>query len=235
MLEPGSMSLLADFDARYPGPVLGADEVGTGAWAGPIYVAGAVLPADRTIIRALEAAGLTDSKKLSRTSRERLVAEMERLCVWSTIRWASAAEVDAQGLGPCLNRLYEGVVYDAMTGPGPKTVLIDGDPRPVPWSPTFLQQGDSRSLTIAAASVIAKVARDQVMANIGDRHPEYGFRQHAGYGTAYHRAALLAAGPCPVHRRSVRPVREIIAARGHPEARGDRGAAVAPSAPPREP
>lgn len=207
------MNLLAQFDARYPAPVLGADEVGTGAWAGPIYVAGAVLPGDREVVRALEQAGLTDSKKLSRASRERLLSFMEEYCTWYTVRSATAAEVDRLGVSACLDKLYERVLFDALRGPCPRSILIDGNPRALPWSPSFIPKGDGLSLAIAAASVVAKVHRDREMVAVAEAHPGYGFEENVGYGVPVHAEALERLGPCTIHRTSFRPVRRVIDAR----------------------
>lgn len=205
------MNMLGAFDARFLPPVLGADEVGTGSWAGPITVAAVVLPADREILRALEAAGLTDSKRMNRGSRDRLFAAMEEHCVWYTVHSVAARELDVIGQGPCLNRLFEQVIYDGLRGPCPKTCLIDGSPRPVPWKPVFIEKGDTLSLAIAAASVVAKVHRDRDMILMDEYYPGYGFANHVGYGTAEHLEALKRLGPCDLHRRSVKPVRELSA------------------------
>jgi len=207
------MNMLARFDARYTAPVLGADEVGTGAWCGPVFVAAAILPSDPEIIRALEIAGLTDSKQMTRSSRERLFLTMEECCVWYSVRSVSAKEIDTLGQGPCLDRLFEGVLYDALRGPCPKSLLIDGSPRDLPWKPTFLEKGDGLSLAIAAASVVAKVHRDRFMIAASEEYPGYGFEAHVGYGTQLHLQRLEEMGPCPLHRRSVRPVRKVIDAR----------------------
>lgn len=207
------MNLLAGFDARYPAPVLGADEVGTGAWAGPAYVAAVVLPHDREIIRALEHAGLTDSKKLNPASRERLVAFMEECCIWSTVRCVTSTEIDRLGISVCLDRLYEGVLFDALKGPCPRSLLIDGNPRHLPWSPTFIPKGDGLSLAIAAASVVAKVHRDRAMVAAAAEYPGYGFEQHVGYGVPAHMQALERLGPCALHRMSFRPLKRFSDAR----------------------
>lgn len=203
------MNVLSAFDARFVQPLLGSDECGTGAWAGAITVAAVVLPKDKEILRALEGAGLTDSKQMNRSSRERLFAAMEEHCVWYTVRSVAARELDVIGQGPCLNRLFEQVIYDGLCGPCPKTCIIDGSHRPIPWNPMFIEKGDTLSLAIAAASVVAKVHRDRDMILMDEHYPGYGFSNHVGYGTAEHIEALRRLGPCDLHRRSVKPVREL--------------------------
>lgn len=202
------MHVLAKFDRRYASPVLGADEVGTGSWAGPVFVAAVVLPDDREIVRALCAAGVNDSKKLSTDARERLFSFVEEQCIWYSARSVSSAELDSRGQSPCLDSLYERVLYDGLRGPCPKTLLVDGSPRTsLPWSPTFIPQADGLSLAVATASIVAKVLRDREMRALAERFPQYGWDHNAGYGTRDHMEAIERHGLTEHHRRSVRPIR----------------------------
>lgn len=198
---------LAKFDRRYASPVLGADEVGTGSWAGPVFVAAVVLPDDREIVQALCAAGVDDSKKLSTDTRERLFEFIVEQCIWYSARSVSSAELDRRGQSPCLDSLFEGVLYDGLRGPCPKTLLVDGSPRTLPWSPTFIPRADSLSLAVATASVVAKVLRDREMRRLAVEFPGYGWDHNAGYGTQDHKQAIQRYGLTTHHRRGVRPIR----------------------------
>lgn len=195
---------------EHPGCCLaGIDEVGRGPLAGPV-VAAAVIIDPGTAEKGLKSewSNLTDSKQLSPNERERFAGELQnREGVWIGLGVTTAAEVDE------LNVLY--ATYRAMARAvealqiTPCHALVDGLPvQGLPCESTAIVHGDSRSLLIAAASVIAKVTRDQMMAELSKRYPGYGFALNKGYGTAKHIRALLKLGPCPEHRRSFRPVAE---------------------------
>jgi len=154
--------------------------------------------------------GLTDSKQLTAALRERFCSDLTaHVGVRIGVGWVSAAEVDE------LNVLY--ATYRAMARAVgaldilPDHALVDGLPvQGLPCSSTAIVRGDSRSLLIAAASVVAKVHRDRYMAELDHLYPGYGFAENKGYGTASHMEALLRMGPCPEHRRSFRPVAESL-------------------------
>ena len=180
--------------------VAGLDEAGRGALAGPVYAAGVILPPHSDGI-AQDLEGVRDSKQLSPQQRERLAPIIQsRALAWS-VGWAEAAEVDQLGIAPATRlafcRALEGLRMPA------EHLLLDYFRLPeVELAQTALVKGDQRSLSIACASILAKTARDARMREEEVHFPGYGFAQHKGYGTAKHRAALDALGPCLLHRRS---------------------------------
>ncbi|MEZ0388842.1 MAG: ribonuclease HII [Verrucomicrobium sp.] len=183
--------------------VAGVDEAGRGPLAGPVSVAAVILPAGFTH------AELHDSKQLNEPKRERIY---EELMVCEGILWCHVmVEVEEIDRINILQATWEGMRRAVMgLSTQPHAVLIDGTqvPRfPVPHR--ALVKGDALSLSIAAASVIAKVARDRLMRQAAQEYPHYGFDQHKGYGTREHLAALRKHGPCPLHRRSFSPVSQL--------------------------
>lgn len=185
--------------------VCGIDEAGRGPLAGPVVTAAVVLPEGYAL------AGLTDSKQLTAKKREKLfelIMADER--VQKSIASATAAEIDEHNIlratHLAMARAAQGLSLPA------DFALIDGLPVPsFPLPSKNIVKGDSRSLSIAAASILAKVTRDRLMAELDAQYPAYGFAKHAGYGTAAHLAALRAHGPCPEHRRSFAPVAQLLA------------------------
>lgn len=188
------------------GEVAGIDEAGRGPWAGPVVAAAVVLD-PRTLPEGLCGA-LDDSKKLSR--RRRLVL-MEALPHHARIGVgrAEVAEIDRMNiLAATLLAMGRAV---AALGVTPSLALIDGDRVPALSCPTrCVVGGDATSLSIAAASIVAKVTRDRIMADLARRCPGYGWERNAGYGTAEHRAALRRLGVSPHHRRSFKPIINIL-------------------------
>jgi ribonuclease HII len=181
-------------------PIAGIDEVGRGPLAGPVCVAAVILDRDNL------PQGLDDSKKLSASRRAALYEEIcARACAVS-VALAPAAEIDALNIrGATLASMARAARALAIA---PRFVLVDGrDLPPLSCPGRAVIKGDATSLSIAAASIVAKVTRDRLMARLDRLHPGYGFAGHAGYPTAAHRAALKAKGPCPEHRRSFAPVR----------------------------
>ena len=181
-------------------PVVGIDEAGRGPLAGPVVVGAVILPPNFVL------AGLNDSKKLTAKARERLYAEITEN---PEIRWTSIAispqEIDRLNILGATHSGMRAVVE--QLSPSPAHALIDGLPvRNFPCPQTALVGGDGISLSIAAASIIAKVERDRIMLEIDRLYPEYGFAKHKGYPTREHFAKLRAHGPCPIHRRSFAPV-----------------------------
>ncbi len=184
-----------------PGLLAGVDEAGRGPLAGPV-VAAAVMLDDRAPIR-----GLNDSKKLSARTRERLFDEILAKALCCRIATASVEEIDSlnilQATLLAMRRAVEGLRLR------PHVVLIDGNRCPELHVPVrAIVKGDAKVQCIAAASILAKVHRDRLCAELHERHPEYGFAGHKGYSTPAHLAALREHGPCPEHRRSFAPVRE---------------------------
>ncbi len=184
--------------------IAGIDEAGRGPLAGPVVAAAVILPSD------FSHAELNDSKQLSARKRERLFAELTAhgAVVWA-VAVVDAGEIDRLNI---LRATHEAMRRAALgLAVQPCHVLIDGLPvHPFPHSQTALVGGDGRSLSIAAASVLAKVTRDRLMHEWDARHPHYGFAQHKGYGTPQHLAQLQAHGPCPIHRRSFAPVAHAL-------------------------
>jgi len=188
--------------------VAGIDEVGRGAWAGPVVAAAVILPPDPAIVDAL--AAVDDSKKLLPAQRERLAALITRHALATAVGLAAPDEVDHGGLLPATARAMERAL--AALAYDPDHVLLDGLPlRALPRRHTAIMRGDSSCLSIAAASIIAKVARDALMRALDDTYPGYAFGAHKGYGTRAHIAALRERGPSPIHRLSYAPVAAITA------------------------
>ena len=177
----------------------GVDEAGRGPLAGPV-VAAAVILDDLNPI-----AGLADSKKLTALRRARLYDEIRAKALCCSIAEASVEEIDAlnilQATMLAMRRAVEGLRLK------PAKVLVDGNRLPVlPMRADAIVKGDSKVAAIAAASIVAKVHRDQLCVALDALYPAYGFAKHKGYGTAEHLAALTLHGPCPEHRTSFRPV-----------------------------
>jgi ribonuclease HII len=188
--------------------VAGLDEVGRGAWAGPVVAAAVILPPDR---RALRAAlkGVTDSKLLSARQRERLFQTIHTVAVAVGVGGAGANEVDQDGLMGATRAAMQRAI--GMLNPQPEALLVDAvDLRAwVPLPQQWPFHGELLSLSIAAASIVAKVNRDRWMDGLELRCPGYGFAAHKGYGTAQHMAALAELGVCEAHRRSYAPVMRL--------------------------
>jgi ribonuclease HII len=185
--------------------VAGVDEVGRGPLAGPVVTAAVVFePGGCERWQGL----LDDSKQMTEAGRESAFAAMMEAGVAHGIGACGADEIDGIGIGVA-TRLAMARAIEALD-PSPDYLLIDAVRLPELQLPqTSIIKGDSVSLSIAAASVIAKVTRDRLMAGVfEEQFPQYGFASHKGYGTAAHMAALRQHGPCAIHRVSFRPVRE---------------------------
>lgn len=176
--------------------IAGVDEVGRGCLAGPV-VAGAVVLDGSTVLF-----GLDDSKALLPEVRRDLAARIEAHAVGVGIGFATAAEIDAIGIAPA-NALAMRRALDALSEAGvePELVLFDAFTIPgLPIPQRAFVRGDARCAAIAAASIVAKCARDRFLEDLHGVYPYYGFDEHRGYGTARHLAALRRHGPSPVHR-----------------------------------
>jgi ribonuclease HII len=178
-------------------PVAGADEAGRGACAGPLVVAAVVLPTGRRG----QVPGLADSKLLTPAARERVYDQVLRRAVTWSVVVVPAAEVDRVGLHVCnVEGMRRALARLTVT---PAYVLTDGFPiRGLPAPALAVWKGDRVSASIAAASVVAKVTRDRLMAQLHERWPSYDFLGHKGYVTPVHNAALDRHGPCDEHRFS---------------------------------
>jgi ribonuclease HII len=185
-------------------PVCGVDEAGRGPWAGPVTVAAVIL--DPQAIPA----GLGDSKQLTERARERLAPLIQKSALaWSVIH-VEAHEIDTVNI---LAATMAGMVRAVSAlSLFPAHALIDGNRTPpgLVCPCTTIIKGDSRSVSIAAASILAKTARDALMIDADQRYPGYGFGAHKGYGTAAHAQSLVQLGPCPIHRMSFKPVKAAL-------------------------
>ena len=196
--------------------VIGLDEAGRGPWAGPVVAAAAWLDPE-TLDPAL-AASLDDSKKLTAKRREALFEALSApACGFAAVAvgTASVEEIDSlnilQASLLAMQRAAEGLTAALGGARSPQAALVDGNKLPrLACDSRAIVKGDSRSLSIAAASVIAKVTRDRAMAAHARAFPGYGWERNQGYGTAEHRAGIARLGITPLHRRSFRPVREAL-------------------------
>ncbi len=185
------------------GLVAGVDEAGRGPLAGPVVAAAVILDELRPI------QGLADSKKLSARRREALFDEIRAKALCCSIAQASVEEIDALNiLQATLLAMRRAVLGLRLP---PKLVLVDGNRLPVlDIRAEAIVKGDDKVPAISAASILAKVTRDRWCQEYHQQFPQYGFDQHKGYGTADHLAALRLHGPCPQHRRTFRPVTDLL-------------------------
>jgi len=187
--------------------VAGVDEAGRGCWAGPV-VAAAVVLGPRALAEPALLAGVDDSKQLSPEARELAYARVRAAAEGVGVGAVPAYLIDAYGILPA-TRLAMQIAVLSLPCPA-DGLLIDAVALPELGLPQLaLIKGDARSLSIAAASVVAKVTRDRLMRSADAALPAYGFAAHKGYGTAAHARALAAHGPSPIHRNSFRPLIEL--------------------------
>ncbi len=190
------------FDKGYT-IVVGTDEVGRGAWAGPIVAAAVALPPTPRIYR------VADSKQLTPQRRETLAARIKSIALHWAVGAVSAEDIDRIGIGPANHEAIRRAVHNLHTAID--HILIDafavaGLPAPI----TNIIHGDATVYSIAAASIVAKVERDHLMDQLHEQYPEYGFNEHKGYGTPQHHTALQAHGLCHIHRRSFHPMSTMV-------------------------
>lgn len=212
------MAVSLDFETTAGDPVMGIDEAGRGPLAGGVYAAAVSVP----LARARELlsgawAAVTDSKKLTARRRDALAAAIRETpdCVWA-VASASAAEIDRLNIlratHLAMRRAAEQVAAQLGAGDldaAAVSILVDGLPVASLPRSTNVVKGDAKSLLIAAASILAKTARDADCLRLDRLYPGYGFAQHKGYPTPAHVAALNRLGPCPEHRRSFGPVAQM--------------------------
>lgn len=192
--------------------IAGLDEAGRGAWAGPVIAAAVILPpvTGRAAVRGLAEAlaGVRDSKELTPGQRDHWFETIMEVALAVGIGGCGPGEVDGDGLIPATRAAMERAL--ASLPVPPDCLLIDALRLPtVPLPQHDLIKGDMRSLSIAAASVVAKVNRDRAMAKLDELYPGYHFARHKGYGTQAHQAALRELGPSPIHRMSYAPVQAL--------------------------
>ena len=198
------------------GPVCGVDEAGRGPWAGPVCAAAVILHPRRV------PAGVDDSKKLTANARERLEIEIKARAVAWGVGFASVEEIAELNIlhatGRAMCRAIEAMAVQ------PVVALVDGNYRfPLPCEVRTVVGGDALSASIAAASILAKTARDRLMAEMDQVYPGYGFSGHKGYRARVHADALIALGPSPIHRMAWAPLRLLAAGRDPMMAAGDFG------------
>jgi ribonuclease HII len=194
------------FEARAEGLVCGIDEVGRGPLAGPVFAAAVVL--DRKRLPRRLRRGIDDSKKLDRETREEYAAALRRVAIFG-LGAASVAEIDRFNI---LQASFLAMRRALAALPvRPTLALVDGNRAPhLPCAVETIIGGDGLSLSIAAASILAKVARDRLMQRLAGRYEGYGWHTNMGYATEEHRAAIVALGLTPHHRLSFQPTRDLF-------------------------
>ncbi|MDO5101291.1 MAG: ribonuclease HII [Lautropia sp.] len=187
--------------------IAGVDEAGRGPLAGPVIAAAVILSPEQPI------EGLKDSKKLTARRREQLAIEIRERAAAYSIASASVEEIDELNILRATMLAMKRAV-DGLT-PQPTQVLVDGNRAPVlpGMQVKTIIDGDNLEPAIAAASILAKTVRDQLMLDYAEQFPGYGFEKHKGYGTAVHMAALRELGASEIHRQSFAPVARVLAAR----------------------
>lgn len=189
--------------ATVQGPLCGVDEAGRGPLAGPVVAAAVILDLKKY------PRGLNDSKQLSEDAREELFPRIMEMAIAVGVGEASVSEIDLVNIRQATHLAMARAVRALTIAAG--FALVDGNDAPtLPCPCETLIKGDSHSLSIAAASIIAKVTRDRLMASLHDEHPHYGWRSNKGYGTPDHLAGLKACGVSIHHRRSFSPVHNIL-------------------------
>ncbi|MEE4194288.1 MAG: ribonuclease HII [Anaerolineae bacterium] len=185
--------------------VAGVDEAGRGCWAGPVTAGAIIFPADERCASLL--AGVRDSKQMSPKQREMLLPVIQQnACTWA-VGWATNVEIDAYGIVPATRLAMLRAIESLLVKP--QALLIDAVQLfSVAVPQHSMKFGDALSLSIAAASIVAKVFRDRWMMKADNRFPGFGFAQHKGYGTRQHQQALTDRGASVLHRMTFRPIRD---------------------------
>lgn len=192
-------------ELRYSGIELiaGVDEVGRGPLAGPVIAAAVILPADCWLF------GIDDSKKLSEAKRLYFYQEIKKHAISIGVGMCTSAEIDQYNIYEATKIAMERAIHSL--NPKPQHILLDAMKlERINVNQTGIIKGDSKSVSIAAASIIAKVTRDAYMKKLGFEYPEYGFERHVGYGTKEHLLAIENHGIIAEHRRSFEPVRSLV-------------------------
>lgn len=185
--------------------IAGVDEVGRGPLAGPVVAAAVIMPARPAL------SALTDSKKLTPRKRAQLVQDIEQMAVACALGWASVVEIDQYNILQATLLAMQRAVLGLSVRP--TQVWVDGNKAPeLPCPVRTIVGGDGQIAAISAASVLAKVARDQQMEILAEQYPGYDLAANKGYGTAHHRQALQHMGATPIHRRSFAPVARAVQA-----------------------
>ena len=184
--------------------VAGIDEAGRGALAGPVYAAAVVFPRDLSLLKKLS--GVRDSKVMTPSQRTIWADKVKKSALYHATGSASSKEIDQIGIiGATVLAIRRAILKLDLL---PDHLLIDAlTLKHIPIPQTSLIKGDARSLSIAAASILAKTARDKYMVALNQQYPGYHFKENKGYGTQIHLAAIQALGPCPFHRMSFAPMK----------------------------
>lgn len=182
--------------------IAGVDEVGRGPLAGPVVAAAVILP------ETFFLAGIDDSKKLTEKKREEYDEVIRRDALAVSIAVIDADEIDKINIYQATKKAMKTAI--ASLDPKPEAVLIDAVELEIPFRSESIIKGDAKSVSIAAASIVAKVARDRFMKEIAQEYPEYGFQKNMGYGTKDHLRALEKYGVTPFHRKTFSPVKELL-------------------------
>ncbi len=195
--ERKRLEQMRDYERKYASysAICGIDEAGRGPFAGPVVAGAVILPPDCEILY------LNDSKKLSEKRREELFLEIQKKAVAWSVGVMEPQDIDRMNI---LQATYE-AMRRAIAGLETEPDLLLNDAVTIPGLEVFqvnIIKGDAKSVSIAAASIVAKVTRDHLMKEYDSKYPEYGFAKHKGYGTGEHIAALLKYGPCPIHRKT---------------------------------
>jgi len=192
--------------------IVGFDEAGRGPWAGPLAAAAVAFPRNLTNVPAGLAAAINDSKKLNAKQREALFSEIQQYALAWEVTFIDSEKIDRIGIGVANQQIMIDLYQKLLNKLGQiDWVVCDYIGRMVfpQTNYSIHKKGDSEFLSIAAASILAKVSRDRLMVEYDLQYPEYGFAQHKGYGTKLHADCLRAHGPCPIHRRSFAPIRNL--------------------------
>jgi ribonuclease HII len=194
--------------------IFGFDEAGRGAWAGPVAVGVVCLPSGNPKLSRL-LTGVRDSKQTTHLQREQLIGKVKSVAITWGIGSATNLEIDKYGINPATFMAMEralGVALEKVAFDEPDALFLDS----LLWPEMFripqvsMIDGDKHSLTIAAASILAKIWRDDVMRGFDEQYPQYEFAAHVGYGTAKHQAALKQHGVSPIHRTYYKPVQKVL-------------------------
>lgn len=192
-----------ELEEKFQGIVAGVDEAGRGPWAGPVVAAAVILN------REIYPAGINDSKKLTKEKRERLFQELINVCDFG-VGIVSETIIDQINILQATKLAMRNAVLELVRRPS--LILVDGNQKfeaqDIEVVPVI--KGDSKSLSIAAASIIAKVTRDKIMEDLDGEFPEYGWMDNAGYGTAKHIEAIEKYGICKYHRKSYAPIKKFM-------------------------
>ncbi len=197
---------LIDFDLKYNGIIAGVDEAGRGPWAGPVVAASVIL--DKTKSELLSE--VDDSKKISEKKREQIYQKIIDASICFAISEVSHNIIDKEDILSATIMAMKNCIQKLTSKPD--IILVDGNMnfQINGIKVEHIVDGDQKSLSIAAASILAKVHRDRIMRNYHKIYPQYGFLNHKGYGTKEHIKALIEHGPCEIHRKSYKPVGKLI-------------------------